>query len=327
VGARDDALLAELVRAYELAGQRLIDEVLARGFSQAIGRRASILRQVDGILFGLTGRASPLIEDFVSEAYQDGSQRAADRIRQELGDDLIVSFGLVDQDAVQALADRLFNDLGEATQSVRRKIAGLVQDTQLQELVNNQVRTEVAANIARGGTRRDLAALLQPLVRQGAVSADLAGRFSEVGSGLIQVGGWRGTVAQYSALVARTMQREAATIGAVNRAKANDLDIMEVSSHRGVEDSCRVFEGLLVSISGAEGFPPLNGLPRGGTPFHPHCRHVLLPRSTAFLTEGEVKAQTTIKRRFLGKTWGELERILKKEFQGNPARMRAFARS
>lgn len=330
MGERDDQVADALIRAYALAGQLIIDEITRGGLDKAIGRRASLLRQIDEILAELTDQTTLLSGELVQEGYRDGSAVAADRIRElfDLGDDLDVSFGRVDQDAVAALASRLFNDLGDATQLARRRVAGLVQDTQLASLANEAIRDEVAAAIARGATRVDLTRRLEPLVRDGVIPENIASQAGAVLGGLqIQVGGWTGPLSSYAELVARTMQREAATIGAVNRMTANGLDIMEVTTTRGTDDSCRVYEGLLISISGqTEGFPTLAQLPRGGTPFHPRCTHSLQPRSLDFLTPGEIRAKTRIRKSYLGVSYGALQRRLRSEFGGDAEAMRRAAR-
>lgn len=330
MGERDDQVAEALIRAYALAGQLIVDEVQERGFDAARGRRASLLLQIDAILQELTEQSTLLSERLVEEGYRDGSAKAADRIRRlfDLGDDLDVSFGLVDQEAVEALSRRLFDDLGDAVQLAGRSVRGFVQDTQLAAFANEDIRGEVAAAIARGATRVDLSKRLEPLVQAGVLPENLADRAAAFAGGLqIQVGGWRGPLSSYAELVARTMQRESATIGAVNRMQANGLDIMEVTTTRGTDDSCRVFEGLLVSISGrTEGFPTLAQLPRGGTPFHPRCTHSLQPRSIEFLTESEIKAKTRISRGFLGQSYGALQRRLRREFGGNADAMRRAAR-
>ena len=145
--------------------------------------------------------------------------------------------------------------------------------------------------------------------------------------GRIRVGGTTFRIDDYAKLVARTMTRDAVSRGTEQRTVANGLDLLEISSRRGVDDSCLVFEGLIVSVTGeTEGAPLLRDLPRGGTPFHPNCTHVGAPRSAELMSPKEFREKTRIKKRYLGKTWRELEQIRRRDFGNNADAMRRDAR-
>ena len=78
----------------------------------------------------------------------------------------------------------------------------------------------------------------------------------------------------YSKMGARTRTREAVTEGAINNGLAARMDLIQVSVHDGACDQCQHFQGKVYSITGnTEGFPIL--LER--SPFHPNCKHVMVP--------------------------------------------------
>lgn len=328
-----DAFIRRLAELYQRASADIVSSVAQSSiFSARPAREAALLRQIDAILEQLTGETSEVLEALIADAYKDASSDAIDRIQRETGlseEELVLSFSLVDQQAVAAIAAQAFEDLqlgiAQTAQSIRR----LVMDTQLSAALNAQVRREIGVNIAKGGTRLDVTRRLKQLLADGLMDADLLDEIGGLVDGVqIRIGRAKMPLASYAELVARTMQRDAATAGTVNRMTVNGLDLLEVTVTRGVVDSCRVFEGLIVSISGkTKGFPSMAGLPRGRTPFHPRCTHVMAPRSIEALTEAEMKRKTKIRRRYLGKTWAELERIRRHDFQGSAERMRRHARS
>lgn len=328
-----DETIAELVRIYDQAVRLLADDVLDSGLGQTGARVAGLARQIDEILFELTGRSSELVQRLVEDVYVDSSAEALQRIRDEFGlpesQDLDASFGLVDQDAVEALAARAYDGMADGISSARKVLLGLVRNTQLATSLNADVRREVAVNVAAGRTRRELSDRLTALIAQGKVPPDLSRQLVNVLGGIrIQVGAVTLRISDYAELVARTMQREAATRATAGRIAANGLDIAEVSVTRSSDDSCVVFEGLLVSVSGAtEGFPSLSQLPNGGPPFHPRCTHSIQPRSLELLTEAERKTKTRIRKAFLGKSYAELERKRRKDYGGNADAMRRAARA
>lgn len=92
---------------------------------------------------------------------------------------------------------------------------------------------------------------------------------------LIDRGGREWTLDRYSEMLTRTHLIKANTEAAVNRAQEFEVDLVEVSVH-GTEDSlCLQYEGNIYSLSGKSSqYDRLPEFP----PFHPNCKHTLLPR-------------------------------------------------
>lgn len=93
---------------------------------------------------------------------------------------------------------------------------------------------------------------------------------------LIEINGkfWR--MDKYADLVARTSLRDAATDATLNLCDQFDNDLVEISNHATDCDICAEFEGNVYSITGkTPGYPGIEEYP----PFHPNCKHSILPTS------------------------------------------------
>lgn len=328
----DRQLRAAYVRAQERLQAIMLRSLTRSEGARPAARQRALLAQVDQVLAEL-GEERQLILAQLMDVYQDASERAVQAIVEETGidrDELDVSFGLVDQRAVERAIQLGASALDDAALQFRSKARRLVQSTQLFD-IDSDIRRTVASGIARGESRRDVSKRLRALI--GGLgdfnTGDILDQIEDVaGDQIIQVGGWRGTLENYAETVARTMMRDASTQATVNRAVANDVQHLEVSRTLSSVDSCVVFEGLIVTATGEDDrFPHVNQLPNSGTPFHPRCTHVLAPRSLETMTAKEIASKGRIKRRYLGKTWRQLERIRRSNFGGDFARMRADARN
>lgn len=80
----------------------------------------------------------------------------------------------------------------------------------------------------------------------------------------------------YTEMLIRTASREAHSRGIIQRSIDEDYDLVTVSSHVGGKDDelCAPHDGRTYSLTGkTSGYPVLDFTP----PFHPNCKHVLLP--------------------------------------------------
>jgi len=91
----------------------------------------------------------------------------------------------------------------------------------------------------------------------------------------------------YAEMVAQTRTREATTQANINGAVEFGVTLFQVSFHEGACDYCVPFQGKVYSLDGKEGgFPKLEEKP----PYHPWCRHVLVPFVAEAKREQEVEA-------------------------------------
>ncbi len=116
----------------------------------------------------------------------------------------------------------------------------------------------------------------------------LAALFSErAGAGnVININGRYYNLRSYARLVGNTRLAEAASEASFNAVLAMGNDLVQVSDHGRTDQICDEHAGKVYSISGADKrFPRLQRRP----PFHPHCRHVLLPFIAELKTEREMQ--------------------------------------
>ena len=121
-------------------------------------------------------------------------------------------------------------------------------------------------------------------------------------------------VRSYANLVARTQVAEAHRVGTLTRLKQNRVNHVKISQHVQQKlDECTPFAGKVFFIGdGVDplGFPRLTSIPNGGPPFHPNCKHVIIPFVVAFKSGANIaEAQASsaqIPRALQGKTGSEV---------------------
>ncbi|MED4234415.1 phage minor capsid protein [Priestia megaterium] len=112
-------------------------------------------------------------------------------------------------------------------------------------------------------------------------------------------------VDKYAGTVVRTKMREANTQGAANRYIESGVTLVKVSQHAPTCHVCAGFQGMVISLTGDNpGFKSIND---GGVqlpPFHPNCRHTIIPFVIAYKTKEEIQ-----KEKDKWKTWKPKEDI------------------
>lgn len=136
---------------------------------------------------------------------------------------------------------------------------------------------------------------------------------------LITVGKKTMSVRDYADLVARTQMREMAKVAGVVRCQKNGVDHMKVSKHvMPKPDECTPWAGQVFYIGALpkdpDRFPSLRAIPNGGPPFHPFCRHVLVPYVVDFKAEAKIdearEFAKKIPKRFYGKGASEVRKLV-----------------
>ena len=105
----------------------------------------------------------------------------------------------------------------------------------------------------------------------------------------------------YAAMVAHNGKVTAESVAVIVRAQEAGLDLVQISPNPSMHgDWCDAYRGKVFSISGTTpGFVPLSNTPNGGAPFHPWCRHTLLPFDPAGRTEAEMESLAYVDPRFV----------------------------
>lgn len=233
-------------------------------------RLEQTLAQIKAEIAFLDKAAREWAPQAAEKAYERGSVFASttagkflpDLVQTDLG-------GVLHRSAVAALGDQIAVDLITANASMANNATRLIRVTQQTLLEDSRVSQVVAEGLAGGETRRSISKVLKQEFQ-----AQL-----EDGQ-LITAGGRNFTPEYYAELVARTRTREASTQGIINTQADYGLDLVQVSTHVSDVDVCTPYAGRVFSLSGNHpDFPMLDRKP----PFHPNCKHVLMPVSETIL--------------------------------------------
>ncbi|HPN57483.1 MAG TPA: hypothetical protein PLD92_11610, partial [Candidatus Omnitrophota bacterium] len=140
-----------------------------------------------------------------------------------------------------------------------------------QKLIEDkQISKMLAEGMIEGQTRRQIS---------GRLAEEFKKRIDD--ERLITINGKNYLPEAYSRMVTRARFMEASNTASVNSALQYGIDLVQVSVHSGSCDLCDPFQGKIFSVSGTNpDFPVLEERP----PYHPNCRHVLLPVTKEYLT-------------------------------------------
>lgn len=160
---------------------------------------------------------------------------------------------------VNSLISDAYLDFGNA-------MTGYVKGAE--RMMNDALKRQIRSNIAQGRLEGSSIPEIKRTVRDSLKDSGF--------TVLIDRGGAKWSLANYSEMLARTHIIKANTEGVVNRAGDYGIDIVEVSSNGAIDLACSSEEGKLYSVSGnSKNYPPLDG---HEPPYHPNCRHTLLLR-------------------------------------------------
>lgn len=248
----------ELVAQYERAVRllrSLIANAVRRGALGTATERRKQLAAVNGLLAQLRTSTRGLSALSIAGGYQVGAQAAdlsmLDVLPNDVAEKLIepkFASG-ANKAAIQALQAATEQKLRDSIRTVGRSTEDVFRRVGLEE---------VALGTAAGLTRRE-------------TTRRIAGKLGEEGvTSFVDRAGRRWKLDVYAAMVARTTQREAVTLGVVDRMVQVGLDLVTVSRHPHSCDICTPFEGKTYSLTGrTKGYEVITVFP----PFHPNCRH------------------------------------------------------
>lgn len=275
--------IAERIDSEHVAAQRaLTEQVLAALRSGRLERARERRMQLAAVLATLDqlgAAVDPLARKLVTQAWADGSEQAAHGIARQTGraPAETSSFTGVTREGVAALEDSLLGRLTDAHRTVGRQ----VQDVYAHAGRRAALRAMLGAD---GSPQTARAEMIRQLMRDRQVRALLA---SDGVTGFIDRSGARWTLGQYAQMAVRTVTREAVVQGAVTRMASHGVTLARVSTSAKACPLCLPYENRLVSLDGStdswDGEPAfdLGALPNGGPPFHPNCRHSLMPVVTS----------------------------------------------
>lgn len=296
---------AENTAALESLFDRVVNQILkelAAGVSRPGAlRSAAILARITEIAHEINpAKASKLrawIRREVPNAFILGDKNAVADLKAVFADaemekSLASAFNAVNSTSLRAILASMTSKFADVHRQILSTSEYVINRTRLAFNTDAAVRDQVTQGIIRGSAGRTISNDIAKAILKGIVTPDAAKRMQQVGLGgdlelykqlsegkLIQVGGKRMNVRTYSNLVAKTMQRQAASVATIVRLQQNGIHHVQVSTTMPTDpDVCSLCAGNVYYIGpGAdpEGFPHYSQAPGGGVPMHPNCRHVL----------------------------------------------------
>jgi hypothetical protein len=265
-------LLAMYQRAQDtIAGQ--IARAIAIGDLRTASRRQLQLAATLRVLEQLGVHTDPAARALVADAYKEGSEKTLSILRElQIGGVQAPTFTGVSAEAVQVMQDAILGRLQES----RRIVGRTVDDVYARAGRRAAMQSLLGAAGSPRSAQADMAAELMK-------NRDVARMVKTGGHGFVDRAGKRWALHTYAEMATRTIIREAAVQGAVNRMAAHGVNLARVSVHANSCQICAPYQGRLVSLDGSTGdyegeaVTNLGDLPNGGPPMHPRCRHSLQP--------------------------------------------------
>lgn len=250
--------IEKLIATYKRAYKQIVGE-LTNATDFGVYSRKQILSQIEDTLTALGENAQAFIEKELPQYYVSG---ATDAVKQLKAIDAPVrvgsGFSKIHKLAIAALVDDTAKAFGESLSGVNRSA-----NTMLNKAVKEEITQRLAQGQIKGEALRQTKKAVVGAIQQQGLDAlkDKAGR------------SW--TLDRYSEMLIRTKAVEARNRGFGNRMVENGYDLVQVSRHFSKHEECRVWEGEILSFSGAtEGYKTVQDAEEAGL-FHPNCQHAI----------------------------------------------------
>lgn len=260
----NEANLARLIKTYTQAQESILNE-LATATDWGVANRKQLLAQIDSVLEDLNKQTQEWLEKEIPKQYTAGANDAVMQLN-NVGADVAVQTGFnrIHKDAIIGLVDETAAAFAQGLTGVSR--SGQVL---LGKLTREALTQKLAQGIIGGQALKE-------------VRREIKGVLMEQGVGaLVDKGGHTWTLDRYADMLFRTKQVEARNRGIANRLVENGYDLVQVSSHGTDHAECAIWEGKILSASGAtRGYPTVMEATAAGL-FHPNCKHainVLVPK-------------------------------------------------
>lgn len=276
----NEANILKITTTFKKSYKQILSEITtATDFG--VANRKAILSQIEAILTDLGVDVQKFLEDELPEYYEIGSEEALRQLR-NVGADINVAegFNRIHRDAIIALVDDTARAFGESLTGISRS-ANLVLGKATRELLTQQMAKGFIGGEAIATVRKVIKATIQ---EQGL-------------SALVDKGGRKWTLDRYADMLFRTKAVEARNRGLANRMVQNGYDLVQVSTHFTEHEECRVWEGKILSLTGAtKGYPTVAQAEKAGL-FHPNCKHainVMIPKLAKLTSAYDPETKTRV---------------------------------
>ncbi|MCJ7587542.1 MAG: phage minor capsid protein [Candidatus Aminicenantes bacterium] len=272
----------DLQRIYGAAGHELRTLLLSIDLSTFDGAKAEeIKHKAKRIVTYLNGVSGRWTRQTTKVAYEKAAEKAKAQLW-KLG--RRIPRGIMPARSgpgvVEATADTaLLKATGSIMRTVEQFVSAALMGTvvakgiigAVQEFDYEDVEAEIA-DLAARAVKQELSS--------GTLKKQIMDRLRQLvgDENFIQIGERMYNLGAYARMVARTTIREAQTQATLDLCARYENDLVEVSYHGTDCDICLEYEGNTYSLSGNDpNFPILDEQP----PFHPNCKHDILPTSEA----------------------------------------------
>jgi len=287
--------VAALVQLYAAAAQRL-EVALSAMLVQEGPRRFIIFQRIIRILEELKNGTSAWAEKFIPEFLDSADFSAVSAL--EASGVTVPQFGAsISEGAVRGIALSLTDNLNKASASVQSLAQRIFRSTALERefpTLANQALREVGSGLAGGEANAAIQGRIGNLLRE---------QFADDVVTVVASNGRRMTFAldYYAGMVAQNTKAQARSFATLERAAQAGHDLVRVTPNPSKGgDWCDAYRGRVYSISGGSDiYPPLAGLPNGGPPFHPWCKHGLGVYVPELSTDAENREAAATDPRFL----------------------------
>lgn len=177
----------------------------------------------------------------------------------------LVPFSILDSYKMTAIVEDTFEDLLFATQHTKKELKKLVRET-------------FAKNIQYWGLKGENYTNIKRIIEKELSAAGLSKTLKDKGFiGIVDKSGKRWNLKTYVDMAVQTKMKQAYAEGLKDRAVETGWDLAKISEN-GATDSCKYFEGMLISMNGlTKGYMTYDQLKATNLIFHPRCRHTPIP--------------------------------------------------
>lgn len=271
--ARKLTYIEELIRLFTASQAeliRLLQTVEPRG--SVYQYRKELLTQVNKELALLNGKATPLMEKLIQQAYVQGIRQTNHKmgIKMSATEEaaILKELSKVHRKTINVFIRNKLGELNDTHFFIGRQIKDGIQKATEEavglKLATNETLKECKKNILKNFAENGITAIKTK-----------NGRFIRLDA--------------YAETVARSTVREVTNTATIKQVQELGYDLVKISSHTGACPICQKYEGRVYSISGKDKrFPRLDvAFSSGYANIHPRCRHVLEPYIETFNDVGK----------------------------------------
>jgi hypothetical protein len=250
--------IEKLIATYKKAYKQVVNEIVTiKDFK--IRTRRQTLANIREILIDLKVDVDKWVETEIEKQYTGGALDAIRELRSQGADvEKMSSFNRIHREAINGLVTETQDDFAVSMSGINH---------QAKILLGKATREQITARLLEGQ-------ITGKTLNQ--IKKNIIGDLKEQGlAALVDKGGRKWSLDRYSQMIIRTKMVEARNRGLSNRLAELGYDLVLVSAHGSKHYECAVWEGRVLSMTGATpGYPTLDEAQSAGL-FHPNCLHAI----------------------------------------------------